>query len=598
MWRERIELLISCVHPLVWLASSVMLQRFLDVGSQIAQHTITAFTPHNAPPTRRARRPQASRRSDDDSDENAGGQYEISVPKRLYNTLWKEQDCHYPPPLPFSPTSIEQQYADHIYSCRSPIDYFQLIFTPQYIADIVLQTNSVAASSIQNSPPKSSCHRRHWKPTSYEEFRAFLGCILCLSNRHETTLENFWKQTADHVPEVTNVFPYDRFRQLLQYFHLNADVARKPSTDHLARLRPLIAQVVNQSQKYFYPSQVVTVDELMVGFKGKSSIRQHIPSKASDTGYKVWTLVDRESKYVMNFEVYTGKNTSDQETVIESSALAVVNRLISCLKENSNHIVAMDSWFSGIPLYRSLLARGFYAVGTVRSNRKGISPELISECRQLQRGQHVFRQFNDCDELILVSWFDKKPVNLLSTYCDPNKITEIARHDKYPSTSYDCPEVMTEYTHNMRGVDVFAQIQSYYQIGRRSRRNWRRLAWYFIDIAIINAYVLYEQYGQDTEMMSQHDFRLRLQSELIGSFTARLKRGRPPAVETQPNDGALHHTPGRSPTSRDCSVCGVHPLPSGQHNRRTRIRCRQCKVPICIEDDCWDQHVTRCESST
>jgi len=51
------------------------------------------------------------------------------------------------------------------------------------------------------------------------------------------------------------------------------------------------------------------IDEAMVGYKGKSKMRQYIASKAQDTGFKVWIAVDCETGYVFNFDVYTGKTS-------------------------------------------------------------------------------------------------------------------------------------------------------------------------------------------------------------------------------------------------------------------------------------------------
>ena len=51
----------------------------------------------------------------------------------------------------------------------------------------------------------------------------------------------------------------------------------------------------------------VSVDEAMIPFKGRSSLKQYMPKKPVRRGIKVWMLADAENGFVTNFEVYTGK---------------------------------------------------------------------------------------------------------------------------------------------------------------------------------------------------------------------------------------------------------------------------------------------------
>ena len=95
-----------------------------------------------------------------------------------------------------------------------------------------------------------------------------------------------------------------------------------------------------------------------------------------------------------------------------------------------------------------------------------------------------------------------------------------------------CPDVVVEYHNWMRGVDVFSQRESYARPGRKSRRWWPRLAWFLVDMAVNNAYVLYMQYAaalpsRPAAAKSPTEFRRALINALLGTFTSRKKRGRP-----------------------------------------------------------------------
>jgi len=57
----------------------------------------------------------------------------------------------------------------------------------------------------------------------------------------------------------------------------------------------------------YKPSRHLAVDESMVAFKGRSSMKKFMPLKPIKRGFKVWALADSQSGFFLNFDVYTGK---------------------------------------------------------------------------------------------------------------------------------------------------------------------------------------------------------------------------------------------------------------------------------------------------
>ena len=108
----------------------------------------------------------------------------------------------------------------------------------------------------------------------------------------------------------------------------------------------------------------------------------------------------------------------------------------------------------------------------------------------------------------------------------------------------------------MRGVDIFSQLQSYASIGRKQFRWWPKLAWFLIDIAIMNAYVLYTR-KHAAKKISRHNFRTQLEEELVSSFSSRKRIGRPTsqtAIRTTETD--THSSVHSHGHARSCSQCG------------------------------------------
>jgi len=110
---------------------------------------------------------------------------------------------------------------------------------------------------------------------------------------------------------VAKIMPVKRFLKILRLLHLN-DNSQMPSRnslefDKLYKIRPMITQLKNIYQSVYRPSRYLAVDESMVAYKGRSTIKQYMPMKPIKRGFKIWALADSYSDFLMNLDIYTGK---------------------------------------------------------------------------------------------------------------------------------------------------------------------------------------------------------------------------------------------------------------------------------------------------
>lgn len=306
----------------------------------------------------------------------------------------------------------------------------------------------------------------------------------------------------------------------------------------------------------------MVVDEAMVAFKGRSSLKQYMPLKPVKRGYKVWCLADAQTGYVYNFEVYTGK-TANSNTGNYSMCEKVVLNLCQPLM-HTQRLVAFDNFFTTYRLMRKMLSDGLYACGTVRGNRSGLPEFLTNKNLKLKRGEFSFETKSG---VAAVRWKDNKDVTLLSTFHNPKDVVFVTRKQKDGSKEIVfCPEVVRTYNNIMGGVDRFDQLRERYELGRKSRKWWHRLFYFFVDLAIINSFQLYKlQHKQ----IKQLNFRLKLARQLIAGFSSRNKRGVKPLF-------VVHKKPGHVgvPNEVRLQSVGNHiPKPS-----ETRRRCRLCST--------------------
>jgi hypothetical protein len=61
-------------------------------------------------------------------------------------------------------------------------------------------------------------------------------------------------------------------------------------------------------QTYFDLGKKLTIDEMMIKFKGRTSLKQYLKQKRIKCGYKVWVLADTSTGYGYDFEINSGKS--------------------------------------------------------------------------------------------------------------------------------------------------------------------------------------------------------------------------------------------------------------------------------------------------
>ncbi len=78
----------------------------------------------------------------------------------------------------------------------------------------------------------------------------------------------------------------------------------------LVKVRPLLNYLGEKFQSMYNPGKELAVDEAMIKFQERSSLKQYMPKKPVKRGVKVWVLGDSSNGYFCRLDVYTGKNSN------------------------------------------------------------------------------------------------------------------------------------------------------------------------------------------------------------------------------------------------------------------------------------------------
>ena len=102
----------------------------------------------------------------------------------------------------------------------------------------------------------------------------------------------------------------------------NAKYVKKgqPGYDPLFKLRPFLDPLLKNFKKAYNPGREVSLDESMIGFKGRLSFLQYMPKKPTKWGMKAFVLADSKTGYTYNWRLYTGITRTSEHTASTSTS--------------------------------------------------------------------------------------------------------------------------------------------------------------------------------------------------------------------------------------------------------------------------------------
>lgn len=216
----------------------------------------------------------------------------------------------------------------------------------------------------------------------------------------------------------------------------------------------------------YSPSRYLSVDESMIAFTGRTTMKQYIPLKPIKRGFKVWVIACAVS---LGGEVNFG---------LGEKVVLLLTRAL----EHLGYCIFFENFFSSIPLMEKLLTKHIFACGTFRKNRKYYPSKVLKNDKDMKKGDFDFVQ---CGDITVTKWKDrgKNPVNLVSNmHNGSEKVNVLRTNTKGVRESVPCSKSISDYNAYMDGVDRFDQLLAVYSISWNSRRWWPLLEYCLVQI--------------------------------------------------------------------------------------------------------------------
>ena len=480
-----------------------------------------------------------------------------------------------------------------------PLSFFRLFFSVAMLQSVVQFTNLYAAHHVAGNRSYGDKYGA-WRDTNLEELDAFIGLVIFMGFCRLADMNRYWSRTSFYKGLWARRFisSHRRFKALLAYHHI-VNPHTEEAGDKLKKIRSFYDGLRTACQTLYQPRQELSVDERMVKSKARVSFKQYIKNKPVRWGFKLFTLCCSTTGYLWNFKVYTGKEGDGVERGLAHDTVVELCEPFA----GQGYEAYFDQFYTSPALAKTLLGGGIRSTGTCQVNRRDFPAALRNVKEWDKRAHRGDMRYVRQDDVLYLQWKDKRTVTLVSTMHSATDRVNVTRHTKvngeHVVLQVPQPAVVDEYNRWMGGVDVFDQMVATYRVLRKTWKWWKTLFFDFIDIAVVNAYILYQEYAKrpdaNLESLSHLEFRETLARQL-----ANIQPDEPiPEPNNTPKkrkaDYEDTHPPGISPSNqrRNCVVCyrmdGVE--------RKTRIFCRHCTINaanqsayLCLTTDrnCWD----------
>ena len=359
----------------------------------------------------------------------------------------------------------------------------------------------------------------------------------------------------------------------------------------------------------------VAIDECLYSMRNKISIKQFNPNKPAKYGLLFKELNEVRIPYIHRSEIYAGRPQIVEDNpaseyynpTVEGVTLRLVDQ-VAKYQDVQGRNITMDNLYTSMSLFEKLLDRKVTAVGTMRSNRRGIPNEVKST-------------FQREDKTTLVFWESKKNIFSLTSYVVKTKskglknILVLSTMPIILGNTIDDekkkPAIIKFYDFTKGGTDIVDQRIDKYTVSGKTNSWPKKVFWFMLDSTRINAQTINSlNHSLDVRKRDSFEFTWALIMSLVTpQLRARRKDGltlntlkkielllpKDEREEVNPNQSNLLDKTGQR---RRCRVCMKECTGKDHKKKKDKLgkmatQCQRCGEACCAKHTiavCKDCH--------
>lgn len=305
----------------------------------------------------------------------------------------------------------------------SLVDAFNLYFTDEIMKLVTDYTNLQGRHSVPG-----------WRDLDQTDLQAYIGLLLLAGvyRSRDESMRSLWDGHSGRAI-FRATMSQASFKLISTCLRFDDRLSRPQlgRENRLAAVSELWEMWNARLPLLFNPATDVCVGEMLVPFRGHSSLRQFVSKKPAKYGIKLWVTCDVKTSYAWRMQIYTG--TQPGTPTERNQGKQVVLDMTEGLRGVT---VTVDHVFTSFALAEALLRRKVALLGTVRRNKPELPPELL----QLRERAALSSVFAFTRTHTAVSYMPKqgKNVLLLSTRHREAAVSSGEKRKPLMIKDYDC----------------------------------------------------------------------------------------------------------------------------------------------------------------
>ncbi|XP_049871503.1 piggyBac transposable element-derived protein 4-like [Pectinophora gossypiella] len=306
----------------------------------------------------------------------------------------------------------------------------------------------------------------------------FMGLLFHMGHIRLPRINDYWRRDILFNFSFRRFMSRDRFLLILRNlcFSSPGNISQNSIIRHT---KPIIDFFNNLMATLVTPGRNLTIDETLVLWRGRLSIKQHIKGKRHKFGIKLYVLADSKGT-CQKIIMYTG--AADPAVGGSGHTDKVVKSLMEKYFDQG-YSLYMDNFYNSVGLAEYLLARKTYCTGTLRARRLRNPPHIKA---RVARGSCLYK-FNRRG-VCVANFKDKRTVLSISTQYSGSLVETSNRRGNVVRK----PEMVVHYNRNMKGVDFKDQLLSYYTCYPKTMRWYKKIVVHIFQVMVLNAFLTYK----------------------------------------------------------------------------------------------------------
>lgn len=299
-------------------------------------------------------------------------------------------------------------------------------------------------------------------PLTDKDFKVFIGIIILSSINKLPSQRDYWSKNpllrSEAIVKAMSRNKFMAIKSALKY----ALPEDRDDGNKVWKVRKILDIFRNNLLTYGFFSTALSVDEMMLKFFGRLSIKQFIKSKPIRFGIKMWGICGANG-YLYDFDVYCGKGSGRGLKLgkIAMGSRVVIEMLNKLLTQTTPRKLAsyhlyFDNLFCCPDLMVHLKNVGLRATGVVRSDR--IREKNFID-KDAPKGTHAAKHDKNSG-LNFITARDSKDVSILSTAAGVSPQMPMKRYvkEEHAKIEVNFPNAFSKYNQFMGGVECMISI--------------------------------------------------------------------------------------------------------------------------------------------